>query len=100
MSAGMGIESKRIRTWLASSAFSIQGARSGQGPVDEPPSYSASFNPFPALVIGVTGAAMSAHFQPYVFAVSLYLSMKKLSNNWTRCKFTHYGEIYSSPSPY
>lgn len=96
----MGIESKRIRTWLASSAFSIQGARSGQGPVDEPPSYSASFNPFPALVIGVTGAAMSAHFQPYVFAVSLHILMKDLSNNWTRCKFIRYGEIYSSPSPY
>lgn len=77
MSTGMGIESKRIRTWLASSAFSIQGARSGQDSVDEPPSYSASFNPFPALVIGVTGAAMSAHFQPYVFAVSfIYLDEK------------------------
>ncbi len=67
---GMGIESKSIRRLLASS--SLQGAGSGQGPVEEPPSYSGSFNPFPALVIGVTGAAMAAHFQPYVFGVRLY----------------------------
>ena len=70
---GMGIESRRIRRLLASSAFSsLQGARSRQGPVEEPPSYSGSFNPFPALVIGVTGAAMAAHFQPYVFEVRPY----------------------------
>src|SRR6202008_4237373 len=38
--------------------------------VAEPASYTGSFNPFPALVIGVTGAAMSAHFQTYLFQVS------------------------------
>jgi len=70
---GMGIESKPIRRLLASSVFSsLQKAGSGQGPVDEPPSYSGSFNPFPALVIGVTGAAMAAHFQPYLFGVQIH----------------------------
>lgn len=29
----------------------------------QPPSYDGSFNPFPALVIGVTGLAMAAHAQ-------------------------------------
>lgn len=37
-----------------------------------PPSYSASFNPFPALVIGVTGVAMAAHHQDYVYEVSIH----------------------------
>ena len=67
---GMGIESKRIRKWLASSTFSsLGGNRLPLNAIEEPPSYSGSFNPFPALVIGVTGAAMAAHFQPYVFEV-------------------------------
>lgn len=64
---GMGMESKRVRRWLAASATAALGSRSTN--VAEPPSYGASFNPFPALVIGVTGAAMSAHAQAYVFQV-------------------------------
>ncbi|KAG5636429.1 hypothetical protein H0H81_008104 [Sphagnurus paluster] len=40
--------------------------------VMEPTSYSASFNPFPALVIGVTGAAMAAHAQTYLFQVQIH----------------------------
>ncbi|KAG0705523.1 hypothetical protein DFH29DRAFT_906953 [Suillus ampliporus] len=68
---GMGIESKRIRGWLAASAAAALD------PVDasriwEPPSYRGSFNPFPALVIGVTGAAMSAHAQTYLFQVQIH----------------------------
>lgn len=62
---GMGMESKRIRDWLAATAASPSGH------IQEPPSYRASFNPFPALVIGVTGAAMSAHAQAYVFQVKI-----------------------------
>jgi hypothetical protein len=68
---GMGIESKRVRRWLAASASAT--LKSTAGPpetVAEPPSYISSFNPFPALVIGVTGAAMSAHAQTYLFQVS------------------------------
>lgn len=67
----MGIESKEVRKWLASSTFaSIMSPRMSQEAVAEPPSYSASFNPFPALVIGVTGAAMAAHAQTYLFQVN------------------------------
>lgn len=62
---GMGIESRRVRRWLGASAMTSLRPTS----VVEPPSYRASFNPFPALVIGVTGAAMSAHAQAYVFQV-------------------------------
>jgi len=91
----MGIESKPIRRLLASSVFSsLQKAGSGQGPVEEPPSYSGSFNPFPALVIGVTGAAMAAHFQPYLFGVRLFsqgnnmLTIGQGANSLTMGKFT------------
>ncbi|KAI6047315.1 hypothetical protein EDC04DRAFT_2622773 [Pisolithus marmoratus] len=68
---GMGMESRRVREWLAASAASaVRPARSGN--ISEPPSYRGSFNPFPALVIGVTGAAMSAHAQTYLFQVQIH----------------------------
>ncbi|OSC99017.1 hypothetical protein PYCCODRAFT_1374005 [Trametes coccinea BRFM310] len=71
---GMGIESKRIRRWLAAGATAAVPASSrSQEAVAEPPSYIASFNPFPALCIGITGAAMSAHFQTYVFQVQIHM---------------------------
>ncbi|KAF8165188.1 hypothetical protein B0H34DRAFT_647571 [Crassisporium funariophilum] len=71
---GMGIESKRIRKWLASSTFPSL-SRPSDMPLDavaEPLSYRGSFNPFPALVIGVTGAAMAAHAQTYLFQVQIH----------------------------
>lgn len=67
---GMGIESRRVRQWLAHSVFpssSMQSSNLPQETVEEPQSYRGSFNPFPALVIGVTGAAMAAHVQTYLF---------------------------------
>jgi hypothetical protein len=68
----MGIESRRVRKWLAVSTFTSLGSTRLEGDaVAEPSSYSASFNPFPALVIGVTGAAMAAHTQTYLFQVCL-----------------------------
>jgi hypothetical protein len=67
---GMGIESRRVRRWLASPASGVKSTTNSQDAVVEPLSYISSFNPFPALVIGVTGAAMSAHFQTYLFQVS------------------------------
>jgi Protein of unknown function (Ytp1) len=67
---GMAIESKRIRTWLAST--SREAVKSTFSSLDkEQPlkqsSYSPCFNPFPALVIGVTGVAMAAHSQTFLF---------------------------------
>lgn len=68
---GMALESRRLRRWLAAIATaSSKGSRRNGGAVAEPASYGGSFNPFPALVIGVTGVAMSAHFQTYLFQVS------------------------------
>ena len=68
---GMGLESRRLRRWLATVSIASLKASSGDNnAVAEPASYRGSFNPFPALVIGVTGAAMSAHHQTYVFQVS------------------------------
>lgn len=69
---GMCLESRRLRHWLAAiSTASLKASRRNSNAVAEPASYRGSFNPFPALVIGVTGAAMSAHFQTYVFQVSV-----------------------------
>ena len=59
---GMGIESRRVRRWLAPPAHG-----------EAEPRAETPLNPFPALVIGVTGAAMSAHFQTYVFQVQIHM---------------------------
>jgi len=68
---GMSLESRRLRRWLAAvSTASLKASSRNSDAVVEPASYRGSFNPFPALVIGVTGAVMSAHFQTYVFQVS------------------------------
>lgn len=67
---GMAIESKTVREWLASSTISaLSPSKRNQEAVAEPPTYITSFNVFPALVIGTTGAAMAAHAQTYVFQV-------------------------------
>lgn len=39
---------------------------------EAPPSYSGSFNPFPSLCVGVTGIAMAAHHQDYVYEVQIH----------------------------
>lgn len=68
---GMGLESRRLRRWLAAlSNTSPKASRNNGGGAAELTGYGGGFNPFPALVIGVTGAAMSAHFQTYLFQVS------------------------------
>lgn len=61
----MLLESRTVRAWLATPATrasSLDPAR-----IAQPASSSFSFNPFPALVIGVTGVVMSAHHQAYQF---------------------------------
>ncbi|KAF8211258.1 hypothetical protein K438DRAFT_30339 [Mycena galopus ATCC 62051] len=63
---GMAIESKTIRKWLA--ALAVDTSEN----VSEPETYTSSFNPFPALVIGVTGSVMAAHFQTYLFQVQIH----------------------------
>ncbi|KAJ6599205.1 cytoplasmic protein [Mycena vulgaris] len=58
IAVSMAVESKTIRRWLRCA-----------GP---PATYTSSFNPFPALVIGVTGSVMAAHFQTYLFQVQIH----------------------------
>jgi len=95
---GMGIESKRIRKWLASSALtSTKMSMSFQGAILDPPSYSGSFNPFPALVIGVTGAAMAAHAQAYVFAVQIHELWGNLLVAFAVLRFLTYFFLWLSP---
>ncbi|KAL1708522.1 hypothetical protein EV121DRAFT_254228 [Schizophyllum commune] len=95
---GMGIESRRIRRWLSSATISsIQSSNMPQDSVAEPPSYIASFNPFPALVIGVTGSAMSAHFQPYVFQVDIHVMWGNLLLAWSVLRCFTYFFLWVSP---
>ncbi|CAO1633429.1 unnamed protein product [Sympodiomycopsis kandeliae] len=53
-----------------------RGSETDQEPIvaaqEAPPSYSGSFNPFPALCVGVTGIAMAAHHQDYVYQVQIH----------------------------
>ncbi|KAI0254928.1 hypothetical protein BJV78DRAFT_886943 [Lactifluus subvellereus] len=70
---GMGLESRRLRRWFTAQSFaSLKGSSRVSDVITEPASYRSSFNPFPALVMGVTGAAMSAHFQKYLFQVKIH----------------------------
>ena len=68
-----------------------------QDSVAEPPSYIVSFNPFPALVIGVTGSAMSAHFQPYVFQVDIHVMWGNLLLAWSVLRCLTYFFLWVSP---
>jgi len=75
---GMGLESKTFRRWLAAGSLASQHnalwpqTLGAQKSVAEPPSYVASFNPFPALCIGILGTAMAAHYQRYLFQVQIH----------------------------
>lgn len=95
---GMGIESRRIRRWLASSAAgaSPEASRS-QEAVAEPPSYIFSFNPFPALCIGVTGAAMAAHSQTYLFQVQIHQLWGNLLTAFAVLRCLTYFFLWLSP---
>ncbi|WVQ80188.1 hypothetical protein IAT38_002293 [Cryptococcus sp. DSM 104549] len=64
--SGMLLESKWMRKVMASV---MSG---GKASTREPLSYAFSYNPLPALVIGVTGLAMAAHHQTYVFQVQIH----------------------------
>lgn len=77
---GLALESGLVKKCLGSSlgraASSSLGTRSNEGREEEglkePDSYSGSFNPFPALIIGITGIAMSVHAQTYLYAVQVH----------------------------
>jgi hypothetical protein len=95
---GMLLESKRVRKLLSSSAISaLNVARVDRSSLAEPPSYSGSFNPFPALVIGITGAAMAAHQQPYVFEVQIHTLWGGLLLGFSVCRFLTYFYLWVAP---
>ena len=91
---GMGIESKTIRRWLAIPAASLSS--DVQGPAS-PPSYRGSFNPFPALVIGVTGLAMAAHAQVYLFQVQIHSLWGQLLAGFALLRCLTYFFLWLSP---
>ncbi|PWN37654.1 uncharacterized protein FA14DRAFT_107185, partial [Meira miltonrushii] len=62
-----------------------------------PPSYSFSFNPFPALVIGVTGIAMAAHHQDYVYEVSIHSLWGNLLAGFSVLRFMTYFFLWLRP---
>ncbi|WFD03666.1 hypothetical protein MOBT1_002359 [Malassezia obtusa] len=79
---GMGLESVSLRTLIARAVVQMHPAAAAPGreagddvvaAQTPPPSYAGSFNPFPALVIGVTGVAMAAHHQDYVYEVQVHI---------------------------
>lgn len=106
---GMGLESRRIRGWLAAASTAalhsgastssgrLGGKHEAQESITEPPSYTASFNPFPALVIGVTGLAMSAHFQTYLFQVEIHALWGWLLAGFSALRFLTYFFLWLSP---
>jgi hypothetical protein len=83
---GMILETKSLKTLLAlpvalkqSTIRAKETGNANEATCEEitalpaqPPSYNFSFNPFPALVIGVTGVAMAAHHQDYIYEVSIH----------------------------
>ncbi|WFD28248.1 hypothetical protein MNAN1_003255 [Malassezia nana] len=77
---GMTLESTRVRSLLGyavvfghPSAVAPRGRESEVEAQAPPPSYSSNFNPFPALVIGVTGVAMALHHQDYEYEVEVHI---------------------------
>ncbi|KAL7415515.1 hypothetical protein BDY24DRAFT_337910 [Mrakia frigida] len=69
---GMGLllESTLARKLLAAPVAIMDGR--GFRSIEKPPTWSGSFNPFPALVIGVTGLVMSSHHQTYLFQIQIH----------------------------
>ena len=97
---GMGIESKTIRNWLALPASTLASQfqpDSDDIVVTPPPSYRGSFNPFPALVIGVTGLAMAAHAQVYLFQVQIHMLWGQLLAGFALLRFLTYFFLWVSP---
>lgn len=95
---GMAIESKRVRRWLASDATAaVPASVRSQEAVAEPPSYIASFNPFPAMCIGVTGAAMAAHAQTYLFQVQIHMLWGNLLTGFAVLRCLTYFFLWLGP---
>ncbi|GAA5947934.1 hypothetical protein JCM3765_007036 [Sporobolomyces pararoseus] len=94
-SLGMLLESRTVRSWLATPATRASSQDHSQ--IAQPASSSFSFNPFPALVIGVTGIAMSAHHQTYQFQVEVHSLWGSLLAAFSFFRFLTYFFLYLRP---
>ncbi|WWC63391.1 uncharacterized protein I303_105991 [Kwoniella dejecticola CBS 10117] len=89
--SGMLLESRWVRKVMGSF---ISG---GRRDVHEPPTYAFSYNPLPALVIGVTGLAMAAHHQEYVFQVQIHSLWGTLLAGGSLFRFLTYFFLFLRP---
>lgn len=64
---------------------------------NRPHSYTFSFNPFPALVIGVTGVAMAAHHQDYVYEVAIHSLWGNLLAGFSALRMLTYFLLWLRP---
>ncbi|KAJ7622044.1 hypothetical protein FB45DRAFT_753512 [Roridomyces roridus] len=94
---GMAVESKRLRRWLAGHALAVDHSSESR-PVSESETFTLSFNPFPALVIGVTGAVMAAHHQEYLFQVQIHALWGNLILAFAVMRCVTYIFLWVSPS--
>ncbi|GAA5828972.1 hypothetical protein JCM5353_005187 [Sporobolomyces roseus] len=92
---GMLLENRYVRDWLAIPA--VQASNEEFDRITQPASSSFSFNPFPALVIGVTGIAMSAHHQTYQFQVEIHALWGHLLAAFSLFRFLTYFFLYLRP---
>lgn len=89
--SGMLLESRRVRQLLGSVVSA------GRRDVQQPLSCKFSFNPLPALVIGVTGLAMAAHHQEYVFQVQIHSLWGILLAGGSLFRFLTYFFLFLKP---
>lgn len=87
------LESKTCRDWISGAILT----RTGKDRATGPPSYSGSFNIFPALTIGITGLAMSAHHQEYVFSASIHALWGTLLAGFAVCRILTYTFLHLRP---
>lgn len=89
--SGMLLESRWVRRVLAAVMST------GRSSTKEPATYAFSFNPLPALTIGVTGLAMAAHHQTYVFQVQIHSLWGILLAGGSLFRCFTYIFLYASP---
>lgn len=103
---GMALESRRVRRWLTTpvrvldvSSTYYQHDEHEREKVSKIDAlrYICSYNPFPAIVIGVTGAAMSAHHQDYLFAVQVHALWGNLLVTFAVLRCLTYAFLWINP---
>jgi hypothetical protein len=87
------LESKTCRDWISGAIIN----RTAMSNASAPSSYSSSFNIFPALTIGITGLAMSAHHQEYAFSVSIHALWGNLLAGFAICRILTYTFLHLRP---